>query len=137
LALILNGGNTTLVSPIDSFGEGSDGSSQTVAGNHLSVVFFEGTGGIDVLEFSGSQVSELVDGILNISGFSIELLDLVEVFNEDTESGEFFGGRVGLLVLGLPGTPHGSKSISLVGISGGNTSESQESNDNDEFGHCE
>jgi len=135
LALILNGGDTTLVSPIDGVGEGSNVSSEGLAGNHLSVVFVLGTGSIDSLEFSGSQVSELVDGILNVFGFSIESLDLVEVFDEDTESGHFFSGGVGLLVLGLPGGPEGSEGVGLVGIGGGNTSESQESNNDDELGH--
>jgi len=102
--LILDGGNGTLVSPIDGVGEADDVkvSSEGVSGDFLSVVFEVGTGGIDLLEFSGSQVSELVDGELNTFTFGIELGDLVEVFNEDTESGDFFSGSVSLLVLDLP-----------------------------------
>jgi len=79
--LILNGGNSTLVSPIDGVGEGNGVkvSSEGLSGDVLSVVFEVGTGGIDLLEFSGGQVSELVDGEFNISSVSIESGDLVEV----------------------------------------------------------
>jgi len=126
--LILDGGNSTLVSPIDGVGEGLDVkvSSQRVSGNFLSVVFEVGSGSIDLLEFSGSQVSELVDGILNTFTFGIESGDLVEVFNEDTESGDFFRSGVSLLVLSLPGRPEGRESISSG--SGGDASDSKESN---------
>jgi hypothetical protein len=128
LALILNGGNGTLVSPINGVGE-SEGSSHGESG-FLSLGGGEGTGSIHSLEFSSSQVSELVDGELDISGFRVESVDLVEVFNEDTESCHFFRGSVSLLVLVLPGRPHGGKGISLEG-SGSETGESEENNNKD------
>jgi len=133
LALILNGGNGTLVSPIDGVGESTSGSSEGLSGDVLGVVFEVSTGGIDLLEFSGSQISELVDGILNGVAFSVELSDLVEVFNEDTESGNFLGSSVSLLVLDLPGGPEGRERVSSG--SRGDASNSKESNDKDNLVH--
>jgi len=97
---------------MDGVGKGISGSSEGASCNILSVVFEMSTRGINLLEFSSSQVSELADGILNAVAFGVELLDLVEVFNEDTESGNFLGRGVGLLVLDLPGRPEGRESIS-------------------------
>jgi len=135
LSLILDGGNSTLVSPINGVGEGSKGTRSSQRGSGGSNLFStEETGSIDGLEFSFSQVSELVDGKSDTGVFSIESLDLVEVFNEDTESHDFLRSRVGLLVLVLPGRPHGGKGISLES-STGETSESEEDNDKDSLVH--
>jgi hypothetical protein len=136
LALILNGGNGTLVSPIDGVGESINGkaSSEGVSGNFLSVVFEVSTGSIDLLEFGSSQISKLVDGELDFGVFRVHSVDLVEVFNEDTESDGFFFSSIGFLVLNLPGRPHRGKGISLES-SADNTSESEKSNKKDNFVH--
>jgi len=113
--LILDGGNGTLVSPIDGVGEVSDGGGDGVGSNEFLVVFIESTSGVLKLEFGGRHVSELVKGEFSISVFSIESVDLVEVFNKDTESHGFFNSRVGLLVLDLPGIPKVGETVRSEG----------------------
>jgi len=136
LALILNRGNSTLVSPINRIRESINVkvSSKGVSGNFLSMIFEVGTRSVDLLEFSSSQVSELVDSKCDTFSFRVESVDLVEVFNEDTESDGFFSDRVGLLVLNFPGRPQRRKSISSES-SASKTSESKESNKEDKFVH--
>jgi len=59
--------------------------------------------------------------------FSIESGNLLEVFDEDTESDDFFGVSVGLLMLGLPSRP---EAVVRVGLeSGGETDNSKNQNE--------
>jgi len=121
VALILNRGNGTLVSPIDGVRE------DTIDFNALSVGFkevllglFSGSRSIDGGEFVGSQVREFVKGESSrVTVFGVKSLDLLVVFNEDTESGNFFRSSVGFLVLSFPGGPETVESVSLHG--GGET----------------
>jgi len=129
--LILNGSNSTLGSPIDGVREVSDGRRDGVGSNVFSVGFKESTSGVLGLEFSGSQISELVKGVFSRIVFSIESGDLEDVFDEDTISDDFFSIGVGLLVLSLPSRPEVGIRVSLNG--GGETDDGKKQN---EFVHC-
>jgi len=125
LALILNGGNSTLVSPIDGIREVSNGGSEGVGGNELLVGFIETTSSVLKLEFGSSQISELVKGISGRVAFSVKSIDLEVVFDKNTVSDEFFRSAVGLLVLSLPSRPEVVVSISLDGSSEANNGKKQ------------
>jgi len=124
VSLVLDGGDGTLVSPIDGVGETTvDLNALGVGSKELFVGNIRGTGSILDGEFVRSQVRELVKGKCSSFVFSIESLDLFEVLDEDTESGEFFRSSVKLLVLSLPGRPESVERVSLQ--SGGHTDEDE------------
>jgi len=100
------------------------------------VVLKERSTSINLLEFSSSQVGKFVDSILDTITFSVELSDLVEVFDKDTESGNFFSSSVGLLILDLPGRPQRGKGVSSQS-SAGKTSKSKKGNEEDNFIHID
>jgi len=120
--LILDWGDGTLVSPINFIGETTNDGSLGVLGDQLLVSFSETVAGILNFEFVSSQVSELVDGILDTTVLSVESLDLVVVVSEDGESSGFFTSSVTLVMVVLPGRPHGGEGFE--GGSGSNSSES-------------
>ena len=108
MSLILDGSNSTLTSPIDRIGEGGEGEGRRLEGvgsNPLIMGFEETTSSVLKLEFSGSHISKMVEGKFGSVAFSVEFLDLEEVFDEDTKSGEFFRGGVGFLMLSFPSGP--------------------------------
>lgn len=111
ITLVLNGGDGTLGSPIDT-GEGSGVEGLTVNCSGAETVFdaliINSVGGLHasdgLLEFVASEVSKLVEGEgVGVSWVGVVSLDFDEVLEEDVFSEFFFGGSaVGLVVLDLP-----------------------------------
>jgi len=98
LALILDLGDGTLASPVNAVWE----ISLDVVDWGDFVVLLDVAAGIDGLELSGGEVSELVQGELEVFVGSVVLDDLLVVLFEDSESGSFFSKGVSLAVVDLP-----------------------------------